>query len=234
MRFITKRFFGGHSLEKAHEQPPQTSGEARTRWGSFVGKDEVATFLEEEQLGLCAYSEVRPDQEEIGTHIEHVKPKGSYPELTFDYSNLVLCGLNESDLKAFSGKAFGGHAKQDKYDPDLFISCLDPDCESYFTYLSNGRIVPSSQEESGEKYRKADYTINTLLNLNSPYLVQLRKSWIDELDELIDQHLDNGDSLAYLAKVYLIPTNDKLYQFFSASRQRFGRISETILESNSQ
>lgn len=231
MRFIRKRVFGGHSLEKAHAQPPQTSDEATTRWSRFADKDKVTTFLEEEQLGLCAYSEVRPDKEEIGTHIEHVQPKGSYPTRTFDYGNLVLCGLNDRDLKSFiSDNVFGGHAKLGGYDPDLFISCLDPDCERYFTYLSDGRIVPSSQEESDEEYKKADYTINTLLKLNSPYLVQLRKAWIDELDELIDEHLKNNDSLYYLAKIYLLPTNAKLDPFFSASRQRFGSVAQRVLE----
>jgi hypothetical protein len=94
-------------------------------------------------------------------------------------------------------------------------------------YLSNGKVEPARVLEPYEK-NKAQYTID-LLNLNSPYLVNQRKNWLDELDELINEHIQNDMSLLHLASIDLVPTNNKLSPFFSATRQRFGQIAEQLL-----
>ena len=60
-----------------------------------------------------------------------------------------------------------------------------------------------------------------LLNLDAPYLVTQRKNWLDELDQLIDEHLESDDALEDLAAIDLLPTSGKLNPFFSATRQRF-------------
>lgn len=79
----------------------------------------------------------------------------------------------------------------------------------------------------------AQYTID-LLNLNSPYLVTLRQNWLDEIDTLIDEHIRNNDSLEYLAAVDLLPWGEKLSEFFTATRQRFGSVAERVLQEENE
>ena len=229
MRFIRKRTFGGGHLGQAHANPPQTANEATSRWSSFGYKDTVTSFLQDEQYGLCAYTELRPNLVSLGTHIEHVQPKSRYPQRTFDFSNLVLCALADADLQGrTTDDRFGGHAKLDQYDPALFVSCLQPDCPRFFAYLSDGRVVAAANLSVNET-QQAQYTID-LLNLNAPYLLVQRKNWLDELDKLIDKHLDNDGSLEDLAAIDLLPTSGKLSPFFTATRQRFARIAEQLLQ----
>ncbi|MGL4979444.1 MAG: retron system putative HNH endonuclease [Plesiomonas sp.] len=228
MRKISKQGHGDYQLERAGQHPPQTSEQATSRWRSFGYKQQLAAILSVEQYGLCAYSEVRPDKLGLGTHIEHLEPKSANPARTFDYSNLVLSALSSDDLTTIDKKdVFGGHAKLSQYDASLFVSCLHVDCADYFAYLSNGKIEPARKLESDQQYQ-AQYTID-LLNLNSPYLVNQRKNWLNELDALIDEHLDARMSLLHLAAIDLLPTNSKLSPFFTATRQRFGRIAEQLL-----
>lgn len=227
MRSIIKQGNGGYQLNRSHATPPITSDQARSRWGSFQYKEEVTGYLINEQYGLCAYSEIRPDIAGIGTHIEHVEPKSRNPNRTFDYTNLVLSAISEKDLEANKIDVFGGHAKLSEYNAAQFISCLQYGCASYFAYLSNGKVEPAdglSDVDAG----KAQYTID-LLRLNCPYLVNQRKKWLDELDKLIDDHISNNHSLECLAAVDLIPVNSFLSQFFTATRQRFSHIAETLL-----
>lgn len=228
MRSITKVGDGGYQLNRSHQNPPATSEQATSRWSSFGYKSEVTQNLIQELYGLCAYSEIRPDQLGLGTHIEHVEPKSVNPSRTFDYGNLVLSALSSADLKTIDKtEVFGGHAKLNTYDALLFISCLQADCARYFVYLSNGKVEPENALNAAEK-QQAKYTID-LLNLNSPYLVNQRKKWLDELDELIDEHIRDDMSLPYLASIDLVPANDKLSPFFTATRQRFGNIAEQVL-----
>lgn len=228
MRYITKQRSGGYQLENAHANPPATAKQATNRWRSFNGKEVVTGNLLYAQYHLCAYSEVRPDLLNLGTHIEHVEPKSANPARTFDYSNLVLNALTDENLSQLNrADVFGGHAKLSVYDAALFISCLQPDCSKYFVYLSNGIVEPSKKLERIDQVR-AQYTID-LLNLNSPYLVNLRLNWLDELDKLIDQHIQDDWCLQHLAAIDLVPAADKLSPFFTATRQRFGKVAEQIL-----
>ncbi len=82
---------------------------------------------------------------------------------------------------------------------------------------------------SAKETQQAQYTID-LLNLNAPYLLVQRKNWLDELDKFIDEHLDNDNSLEDLAAIDLLPTSGKLSPFFTATRQRFARIAEQLLQ----
>lgn len=162
MRTITKQGDGGYQLNRSHETPPTTSDQATSRWSSFGYKAEVTQHLLAEQYGLCAYSEVRPDQLGLDTHIEHVEPKSLNPLRTFDYSNLVLSALSSDDLKAIGkNEAFGGHIKLNQYDALLFVSCLQADCASFFVYLSNGKVEPARTLSQNEN-DKAQYTIDLL------------------------------------------------------------------------
>lgn len=189
--------------------------------------------LLDEQFGLCCYSEIRPDEVGLKFHIEHVENKSQHPQRTFDYTNLAASALDsETDLHALKrqgAEVFGGHAlgKSKGVDMARFISCHQADCSSFFAYLSDGRVVPAdglSRTDDG----RARYTID-LLNLNSPYLQDLRQRWWEELEELFEAHIDQDMSLHCLASIDLIPIGAKLSQFFSITRDFFGAIAEEVL-----
>lgn len=227
MKFISINNVSGSSL--VNKETPTSPEMAKYRWKNFRKKDKLSKALREDQHGLCAYSEIIPESESLGTHIEHVVPKSVTPERTFDIKNLVVSALSCSDLKQMNkSDYFGGHAKLDRYDETLFISCLDSDCAQYFSYISNG-LVEAKKDLTDEGFEKANYTIQ-LLNLNSPYLVTLRKSWINELDSLIEEYLDDDLPLEELARFNLLPEEGGgLAQFYSATLQRFGPVGEKVL-----
>ena len=226
MRYIEKQQASVGCLHSEQQTPPTDSSVATARWDQFRAKDDLTEMLDTEQCGLCAYTELRPDEAGLGTHIEHIKPKSTYPDLTFDYQNLVLCALASEDLgnPDIRNNQFGGHAKGNEYDGNRFISPLDPESETSFLYQSDGRVVPFPANEKSQRER-ADYTID-LLKLNAPYLVNLRKRRIGEIDEAIAANLGQPKQLKALAEHELAPKGNKLNQFCTATRQRFGQITK--------
>ncbi len=231
MRFQKKRLQPPHYLAQSHLNPPANAHESTTRWQSFKYKAPLSDKLFDEQYGLCAYTELRLDEDESGDHIEHVKPKSQFPQNTFDYQNLVLCSLSSDTLATMSDEdIFGGHAKGNEYDPS-FVSCLQHDCVRYFSYLSDGRVVPAKFLDAVET-QKTDYTINIILNLNCAYLKNRRKNWIEEIETVIDEHLDDPEILSMIAGIELGITNGKLRKFHSAVCQRFGVFGEGYIRDN--
>lgn len=236
MRYIRKQGNGGYHLNLSHANPPTTADQATSRWRSFGYKQDVMDSLlsEPEQYQLCCYSELRADEKGLGYHIEHVENKSQNPARTFDYTNLAASALNTTDglptIKTLGAVAFGGHApsKQQGVDMTLFVSCHQPDCSRFFAYLSDGRIVPS-QNLSATDHDHAQYTIDTL-NLNSSYLVTLRRQWWAELDALFTEHANKDWSLPDWAQIELLPINGKLNSFFTLTRQFFGKIAENTLQ----
>nr|WP_255522892.1 retron system putative HNH endonuclease [Rugamonas sp. CCM 8940] len=218
---------------QSHANPPQTAGEASSRWRGFAHKPSLMESLLDEQYHLCCYSELPADQEGLGFHIEHVENKSQNPPRTFDYANLAASALaSENDLRAFKARGdelFGGHApgKQAACDMVRFVSCHQADCHRFFAYVSDGRALPAKALDARETDR-AQYTID-ILNLNSPYLVTLRRKWWDELDELFQEHAEKGWSLIDLAAIDLVPVNRRLNRFFSQTRQFFGPLAEQAL-----
>lgn len=236
MRAIRKQGTGGFHLNQSHANPPQTPEQADSRWRSFGYKNEVRTFLLAEQFHLCCYSELRADEATLGYHIEHVENKAQNPSRTFDYTNLAASALDSAnDLRSFNARGdelFGGHAPgkigaSGPIDFNRFISPNQPDCRRFFTYLSDGRVVPADEPGSSDRDR-AQYTIETL-NLNSPFLVTLRRQWWDDLDELLKECVQQDWSLHDLVAIYLVPRLGKLDCFFSLTRQFFGLVAEQTL-----
>ncbi|GAB7532039.1 hypothetical protein PS3A_44540 [Pseudomonas sp. 3A(2025)] len=236
MRSIRKAGNGPYQLERSHATPPTTSQAASRRWSSFSHKQAVLNALREEQYHLCCYSEIRADLEDLGFHIEHVENKSQRPQRTFEYANLAACALDSAnDLQSFKAQRaelFGGHAsgKSNTVDTTRFISCHQADSARYFTYLSDGRVVPADGLSPLDAER-ARYTID-LLNLNSPYLLNLRKNWWDELDTEYDRHLQQDMDLHCLAGVDLVPVNGRLSPFFSITRQFFDSVAEAVIAQN--
>lgn len=248
MRTVNKltHFSDPHLDQAILTTPPQSSDEAIRRWSNLT-KDGIYKQLFVEQLGLCAYTELNIqdfgiEQNSIkGAHIEHLAPKSRYPKKTFDYFNLVLSALDSEDLSKFQKETrFGGHYKLSRFDSALFLSPLLPDVKRYFSYSSeDGEIFPKRNLNVDDR-RKAEYTID-LLNLNTFYLKNHRKNWLQELQIEIDQLIETGsvDALKYLAECELCPykrnynpinnRTTQLRKFHSASLQLFGDLGKQVL-----
>ena len=130
-------------------------------------------ILDKEQDFLCIYCESRITTNKTDSHIEHIKPKedNKYPELTFDYKNLVVscqgnCHNKEDDNRRYSC----GHRKNNEYNEELF---LDPttktDIADYFEYEEyidiEDDITKVRIKESQKEIDKSEYMIR-ILNLN--------------------------------------------------------------------
>jgi uncharacterized protein (TIGR02646 family) len=228
LRFIKKR--RGPSPDCLYDQnasPPVDSSEARRRWSRY-DSTVLSDLLLNEQRFLCAYSEIDLHARQTGFHVEHVKPKSRFPWFCFEYSNLVLSALSSDNLGYFKDNIFAGHFKGNNFDKKQFLSPLrSRRSREYFLYLSNGKVV--ANPSMSKRYQiKAEHTIN-VLNLNAPCLINWRKRWIDELDTAIDEHLEDGMSVYYLACIDLLPKAGRLSEFFSASKQRFGSVAKAVL-----
>lgn len=231
MRTIRKNGDGGFHLRMAQTHPPATADEARSRWQSFGHKAKVRNLLLVEQYWLCAYTELRADEEMLGYHIEHLRPKSRYPLETFAYDNLVACALDSDALRHLRAEdLFGGHAKRDNHGSVRFISPLSHDCPKYYEYLSDGRVVASLELSDVEKDR-ANAMI-ALLGLNSPFLVNRRRRCWDELDDLFTTHLMERMCIDDLICVDLLPRNGRLQSFFSLVRKFYGPRAEAVLENH--
>ena len=231
MRHVHQSVLNVHGLDQAHLTPPQTHKDATSRWSKFGHKQQLLSRLCNQQYQLCCYSEVRADLCGLDYHIEHVENKSQVPLRTFDETNLAASAISSQKAALLvNGDVFGGHAvdKQTAVDMTRFVHCYQPDCARYFAYLSDGRVVPSARIDANDQQR-AQYSID-LLNLNSTYLVDLRRQWWDELDQLEEQHIANDWDLNQLLHLDLVPTaHHQLSPFFSLTRQFFGQAAEDLL-----
>jgi uncharacterized protein (TIGR02646 family) len=232
MRAVTKG--GGHyQLNKRHAQYLQdiATGTATTptnAWDNFNGKETTRHACWHEQLGLCAYSEIVLDDQDLGMHIDHVEPKSRNPSRTFDHGNLLLSAISSDRLQGMpKHEVFGGHLRGNRYSRTGFINPLWPDSRRYFHYAGNGEVEPALGLSASD-VRKARYTI-ALLNLNSPMLVTRRRTWLQELELEIAKLLDAPDALRQFAEVELCETNGRLRPFHSAVRVRFGGMGEAVM-----
>lgn len=230
---------GNYALRCANANPPTTHDDAARRWNRLSDKrDLLEYYLLPEQYGLCCYSELDADREGLGYHIEHVENKAQNPGRTFDYGNLAASAFSSDEglpqAAAQGWQVFGGHAPGKQGHPlpvdmALFVSPLQADSARYFAYLSNGEVEPRSRIWGTPDWDRADYTIR-LLNLNSPYLVSLRRAWWDELDQLYEEHTTKHWDLDHLAALDLLPCNKRLSRFFSLTCVFYGPLADRLLQ----
>ena len=138
-------------------------------WDSFTAEIKQVLkqyLLEEQENSCCPYCEIEINLE--NSHIEHIKPKNTFPNLLASYSNFIACCLTKKRC---------GDSKANKWD-ELFINPVIENPEDYFEYdIKTGEITPIFKE--GNRYEKAKYTID-LLNLNDNRLCNIRRKYILE------------------------------------------------------
>jgi len=121
--------------------------------------------LRKSSFGKCMYCEGK--MEDVGyAHIEHIKPKGKFPQFKFTWENLgfscQICNTN----------------KGEKYDSaTLFINPYDENPEEHIVFLGF-YVYPKQGSERGE------HTINEL-QLNRAGLIDRRKEKIEKIDTMI-------------------------------------------------
>ena len=133
-------------------------------------KELIRSELKSEQGYLCCYCERKLENGDY--HIEHIKPKGlsKYEIYSIEYDNLICsCQLELEN----GDPRHCGNGKGSWYEEPLFVSPLDPNCETRFRYTFDGHIQASTDNDN-----RAQTTIQRL-NLNIDKLIALRKAAID-------------------------------------------------------
>lgn len=228
MRTVTKRA-ADRRMKQRHAKPPTTAQEAGNAWDNFRHKKGTRNICLAEQFGMCAYSEIVLDDNDLGMHLDHVEPKSRHPARTFDHTNLLLSAIDSGRLAGMARQdVFGGHARGNRYSKARFVNPLWSDSRRSFHYGSDGLVHPTSGLSVLDS-RKALYTIGAL-NLNAPLLVNRRRRWLEALEHVIDTLLGAPDALEHFAQIELCETNGRLRPFHSAVRQRFGPLGERVVQ----
>jgi uncharacterized protein (TIGR02646 family) len=203
-----------------------------TDWGrlSSQGKKYASSELSTLQYGLCAYCQIRLD-DSLESHIEHIKPKHAHPQLTFEWTNLVLSCIASANIpqaNSDGGVSCGhsiGKANWNTFDP-RFVSPTEPDCERYFEYgVSTGEVYPASDLIESDLER-ADYTIE-LLNLNCRRLKRLRRDILSLGTQAKEDVSHNISELQDFLYRELGLKDGKLQSFHSARQQAYAPYQRT-------
>ena len=135
----------------------------------------VVNALREAQRGLCVYCGRRLHPDPPGRfHIEHFRPRSSYPALSVDLANLFLsCG---PEVEAGTPSETCGIAKGNRFDDAHCIEPEYPACTRRFRFMLTGEVVPRSDDDA------AAGTMIELLNLNHRELTKDREDILDRID----------------------------------------------------
>lgn len=146
-----------------------------TTWSDFykehkeIHERSRGVILTDEQEQLCGYTEIYIN-DLTGCHIDHYKKRNIFPELTFEWNNLIA---------ATNDDAFGAKYKDNKYgiqsnDYDDIFNPVTDNVENYFYYTTWGEVTPKTAISEVDN-QKAKKTIE-VFNLNHPSLKDRRKN----------------------------------------------------------
>ncbi len=145
-------------------------------WNDFSGTQiyhDLRDALIVEQNQMCCYCEIAITNSGNNCHVEHLKDRHNYTLETFNYCNL-LASCQHTDSC--------GHKKGTNYFNN-FISPLQHNCQSRFTYTRDGRIIPYDENDND-----AQTTIE-VLSLNCKRLVDRRKGIIKTLENADNEYI---------------------------------------------
>lgn len=158
-------------------------------WDSLTEEIKVAVRVQlaAAQEGLCVYCE-RPlakDGQQIPQgHVEHIKPRSKYSELTFDHKNLAVSCDGRA---AGKGAVSCGHKKADH---ELPVE-PGPGCNDGLVMLRDGTLYPGDDRILAQTLE--------ILGLNAPAQVAFRKRLVSNAAELAEGGLSAEDVLGALA-----------------------------------
>lgn len=171
--------------------------------------------LSAEQHALCCYCEREIEPTSPQCHVEHVRPRCSFPQDTFRYDNLGCSCNGRSGTDKHCG-----HLKGGKYDDALFICPHNPLIRGLLTYDVEGGIGPSDPARE----QQARHMIETL-GLDCARLVSMRgghgKGLVSTIDGFL-AHENAHEFITLFAQEYIAPRADgTLHPFYSLSQQIF-------------
>jgi uncharacterized protein (TIGR02646 family) len=185
----------------------------RDAWEQF-DSGELRAHLWDLQFGLCAYCERVIEPVPGQSSIEHIIPKTQNPGVTFQYTNLVLCCIDQMtcNLKK-KGQYFGGFDVTGRWSQG-FVAPTQPRCETSFEYKRDGSIRATDggdQEEAIETIR--------ILNLDHGPLETERANHMAQIEWAVDAMSDQLDAvLAFLRQELSLGA---LKPFYSAKNHNF-------------
>lgn len=163
--------------------------------------------LMKEQGFICCYCESKLVQGDC--HVEHFQPQSDPAVKDLDYQNLHASCLNR--LKKGDPRHCG-NLKGNWFHREHLISPQSPDCQTRFSFLGNGAIIPATQDDI-----VAQETIKQL-GLDIAKLSRNRKAVIDTF---LDEDLAD-DEIELLVERYLEPTKDgRFNQYWTTIQQIF-------------
>jgi uncharacterized protein (TIGR02646 family) len=169
----------------------------------------VEDALLKEQGYICCYCESRVSKE--NSHIEHLQPKSKYPDLMFEYGNLLASCQRGSEYPPPKPSHCGPH-KDNWYDKHLLVSPLDETCTDFFRFTEAGEILPTHDLS---KATAAKTTIEKL-GLNIDKLRRQRRKVIEAiLDSEFDQFTE-ADKQKNLKDYSQLDENGRYKEFCSA------------------
>lgn len=144
-------------------------------------------ILTDEQYKLCGYTEIYINDIEA-CHIDHYKKRNIFPQLTFDWNNLIV---------AKNGSDFGANYKDNKFsiridDYDNIFNPVIDNVENYFYYTLWGEVTPKTAISNIDN-QKVNKTIK-VFNLNHNSLKNRRKNLVRMISCYRD--MENKDILA--------------------------------------
>lgn len=211
MRHFTHPVDWPESIRAEYRRQPRPAN-PRDSWGAF-DKREVRDALWELQNGLCAYCERRVELGPGGSSIDHVIPKTANPEVTFLYTNLVLCCTDHQTCNLHKkGQHFAG-ADASGRSTEGFIAPTQPRCETSFIYEGDGSVKPSESATEPD----ATETLR-IVNLNHRPLQTERRDYLAALSRNIANMADQMDALTEYLETELSIGSHK--PFYSLKRQR--------------
>ena len=176
MRQITKDEPSYFSTAKSKIKLFKTKGAWEDKHIAEIRPKLRSNMLLEEQMLLCAYCEKEIDESSKNSNIDHFKTRNLFPELTFEYSNLLVsCNTKErcSNFKDTHIKS------REEYENIVNPTFENPN--DFFDYLLTGEIIARNE--------KGQLTID-IFNLKDKALTQCRLQIIKSLEHLDDLSLD--------------------------------------------
>jgi uncharacterized protein (TIGR02646 family) len=214
------------SCKTRQPMPDNPAGAWQTFTRRTANRRQLKTALHARQNGLCVYCEIAlesSDNQNIGSHVDHILPKEKHPTLTFDYDNLVLsCFATGGEIRADEkdpAPVSCGHAKlkrTNNFDELLFIKPTDSNCEHYFSFELDGGAI-SHPSLSSPDVDKAEHTLE-VLNLNCLRLKRLREEMITQLYQIIGELQHDTEAL----KQFLMLELQETKSFINARKQQIG------------
>lgn len=167
-----------HFVKKAPPPAFETwKAQANDDWSpSYAGlsgppKHALLNALLDEQAYVCCYCGRAIDEQD--SHIEHFRPQEEFPQLALDYANLHASCIRTP--KGARAAWHCGHAKQNQFCEERFISPNDATCEQRFLYAMNGEMLVADPLDQRATY------MQVLLGMNAPALSEWRKAALERV-----------------------------------------------------